>query len=84
MEYEYRVVSIKTGVTEKDFKKGVASSKIAAQVEIQIQNLAREGFEYYRSFPVNVAVKPGCLKALFGAKIETVEVGVMVFRKTIT
>ena len=80
MQYDYKVDSIVAGVTEGDLRKGQGGQKVAGQVEIKLNQLAKQGFEFYREFAVDVSVASGC-----GSKKEsrTIQIIVMVFRREV-
>lgn len=79
-KYEYKVDAIQAAVSEGDIKKGVAGQKVGSQVEVKLGELSRQGYEFYREFPVPVKVATGC-----GSKKTVYEVTiiVMVFRRAI-
>lgn len=78
-DYDYRVTTINTAITQSDLSKGLAESKVAAQVEQTLKALNREGYEYYNTFPVGVQVRPGCL----GGGVKSLSMLVMVFRRAV-
>jgi hypothetical protein len=80
--FEYRVDAIQAAVTEKDITKGVAGKKVAGQVEMKLKELSKEGYEFYREFPVDVKVQKGCMGVM--SKGETnITIIVMVFRRSV-
>lgn len=79
-QYDYRVDAIQAAVTESDIAKGVAGQKVGSQVELKLKELAKQGYEFYREFPVDVKVKKGCM----GKGEETsITIIVMVFRRLV-
>ncbi|MBB5295969.1 1,4-dihydroxy-2-naphthoate octaprenyltransferase [Deinococcus metallilatus] len=50
-------------------------------VQRAINDHAQSGWEFYRSDTYGVAVAPGCLGALFAAKHEYTQYGVLTFRR---
>lgn len=88
-QYEYKVDAIQATVTDADISKGVAGSVVAGQVELKLKELSKQGFEFYREFPVTVKVKEGCfgsVQKLFGqggSKDPTFTIIVMVFRRPV-
>ena len=81
-EFEYRVDSIIAQVAEGDVKKGTAGSKVASQVEIKLNELSKQRYEFYREFPVNVDVATGC-GGKKGKNDVSIQIIVMVFRRAV-
>lgn len=78
-QYEYKVVSIQTTITQSDISKNQAGAKVAAQVEIKLQELSKAGWEFYGQYPVDVDVKSGCT----GTKTTSATVLVLVFKRPV-
>lgn len=71
MEYQYKVTGFEAQVTTADVRSGKAAAKVCAQLEIALQENARDGWELQGQYEFNVEVKSGCLDgifALFGSK----------------
>lgn len=85
MMYEYKIVTFETNITEGDVRKGQAGAKVAAQVELQLSTLSKQGWEFYSDFPVDVNIKKGCLSRIFGGGDgpDTATVIVLVFRREV-
>jgi len=80
--YTYKVSGIEANISKGDIDKGTAAQKVASQVEIKLDELASEGYEFYREFLVPVKVAKGC----FGSKSKDdteVHIIMMVFRKPV-
>ena len=75
--YEYNMVQLpQTFVLKQDTGK-----EIASYLERLIQDRAAQGWEFYRIDSVGVAVSPGCIAALMGAKQTMTYYNVVCFRK---
>ena len=81
MEYQYKVVAFEATVTTKDLRDGKAGLKISAQLEIALQEYAREGWEMQGQYQFSVTVKAGCVEKLFGTKDETINIYQLVFKR---
>jgi hypothetical protein len=81
MEYQYKVVAFEATVTTKDLREGRAGSKVSAQLEIALQEYAREGWEMQGQYQFSVTVKAGCVEKLLGTKDETIYIYQLVFKK---
>ena len=80
--YTYKVTGIEANISKGDIDKGTAAQKVASQVEIKLDELANEGYEFYREFLVPVKVTSGC----FGSKSDkdpSLQIIMMVFRKPV-
>lgn len=60
MEYQYKVRNFVAECTTADIRKKVAGEKVAAQLERECQELARDGWELQGQYRFDVRVKPGC------------------------
>jgi hypothetical protein len=81
MEYQYKVIAFEASVTTKDLREGKASAKVSAQLEIALQEYAREGWEMQGQYQFRVDVKAGCFEKLFGTSDETIYIYQLVFKK---
>lgn len=86
MEFEYKVVNVEAQVTTADVRKGTAGKKVQAQLELTLQEYARQGWELQGQFTFSVEVKAGCfdfISKLFGGKTDDGEYRIyqLVFRK---
>ena len=59
-KYDFKVEYLNTNVTQKDIDSGESGRKVANQVEIKLQEMMDNGFEYYGRTTCNVNIKPGC------------------------
>ncbi|REG50926.1 hypothetical protein B0G80_7399 [Paraburkholderia sp. BL6669N2] len=64
MEYEYKVTNFKAEVTTADVRKGNAGRKVTAQLEVLLQEHARDGWELQGQYTFDVQVKGGCFDGL--------------------
>ena len=81
--YKYKVSGIITNVSKGDIDKGTAAQKVASQVEIKLDELAGEGYEFYREFLVPVEVAAGCFGRKSEKKDYDLKIIMMVFRKPV-
>ena len=66
---------------ERKKKEMTDEQVVAAYLEEQINNLARDGWEYMHSEQMSLSVNPGCLGMLLGSKTQTTNYSVAVFKK---
>jgi hypothetical protein len=64
MEYDYKVTNFKAEVTTADVRKGNAGRKVTAQLEVLLQEHARDGWELQGQYTFDVHVKGGCFDAI--------------------
>jgi hypothetical protein len=64
MEYQYNVRQLEAQVTTADVRKGVAGKKVCAQLELVLQEMARDGWELQGQYQFEVEVKAGCFDFL--------------------
>jgi len=81
MEYQYKVTAFEATVTTKDLREGRAGGKVTAQLEITLQEYARDGWEMQGQYQFSVEVKAGCFEKLFGTTDQTIHIYQLVFRK---
>ena len=81
MEYEYKVTAFDGQVTLKEFRNGTAHRKIVAQLELALQEHARDGWELQGQYLFEVDAKAGCFDKLFDGKDATFRMYQLVFRK---
>ena len=71
---------LKAAVTPKDIEDEKASGKVAAQVELILQERAREGWEYFHSMEVDVDIQKGCSN-LFDKGPNAIKLYQIIFRR---
>ncbi len=76
--YVYKVVPFIGQIKEND-KQGAA--KVAGQLQQLLDTYAAEGWEFYRIDQVQIAIRPGCLSALLGGRINYINFDQVIFRK---
>ena len=82
--YDYKVVNLKVEISSGDLGSGKAGPKVAAQIEMQLKEYAREGWEFHQVMPVEVKVKKGCLGAwLEKGSPDSINLYTMVFRRVV-
>ena len=84
MTYEYKAVWSKTTeVKLSEVKSGVAGGKIAARLELELNELAKQGWEFDHVDETSVTVKPSFFARLCGEKETTSMLKVFVWRREI-
>jgi hypothetical protein len=78
--YEYQVEVLEATVSKKDFKDGSVRRKVADHVQTKLTELGKDGFEFYREFPVAVRVQTGWFGRKSDGDYETHLIAV-VFRR---
>jgi hypothetical protein len=86
MEYQYKVTNFEAKVTTADVRKGTAGHRVCAQLELLLQEHAREGWELQGQYQFQVAVKAGCFDKILrifgmGAEGGSFSIYQLVFRK---
>jgi hypothetical protein len=81
MVYQYRMVQVPPTIVVKD--KSQQGSAAANYLQSIANQLAGEGWEFYRVDTVGIADKPGCLASLLGAQQTVVQYYVITFRKEV-
>lgn len=81
-QYDYKVAYFNANVTQKDLDKGDAGDKVAAQMEIKLQEMMDNNYEYYGITECSVKIESGCGKGFGGKNAPTnVTIPVNIFRK---
>lgn len=86
MEYQYKVINFEASVTTADVRNRKAAAKVCAQLEIMLQEYARDGWELQGQYEFSVDVKAGCFDAILGLLGKSSDAGVfkiyqLVFKK---
>ena len=81
MEYEYKVTAFDGQVTLSELKSGAAHRKITTQLELALQEHARNGWELQGQYMFEVEAKAGCFDKLFGGQDTNFRIYQLVFRK---
>jgi hypothetical protein len=86
MEYEYKVRNFEAQVTTADVRKKTAGDRVCAQLELLLQETAREGWELQGQYQFSVTVQPGCFDGILrligmGSEGGTFLIYQLVFRK---
>lgn len=76
MSYEYKVMPFIPAVESIE-----AATTASAHLEAEINEQAVNGWEFHQLGSVSVAVNPGCLAGLFGAKKTSLQLDQLIFRK---
>lgn len=79
MVYEYKMVQVPPNVSVE--KKSHKGNEAAAYLQNIANNMADDGWEFYRIDSVGVSVQPGCFSAMFGGKAEQSLYYVISFRR---
>ena len=77
--YEYKVIPFMGQI-----KAGGSVSAIAEQLQNAIASGSKDGWELHSFNDVNIEVKPGCLSALFGAKVSYTQYDQIVFKRAVS
>jgi hypothetical protein len=86
MEYEYKVVNFTAEATTADVRKGVHNDKVRAQLELELQRYARDGWELQGQYNFDMTIKAGCFDGLLklfgqGTSDGDYRIQQLVFRK---
>ena len=83
-QFEYKCVSIQADVSHADLVGKKAGDRVAAQVELQLNQLSRQGFEYYRHLDVDVVIHhaKGCFAKEAPSDTKTSLI-TMIFRRPV-
>ena len=81
MRYEYKMVSVPKNIAVSSGKSlGIT---LAEHVQKEVNKMANEGWEFYRTDSYFVAELPGCLASLFGSSPNCETFNLLTFRKEI-
>lgn len=79
--YQYKTVSVAQQLV---CKRGLdLGETLAEYIQEQIEDMAEEGWEYYRADTFQVAETPGCLYSIFGGSVKAANFNVLIFRKDV-
>lgn len=67
MAYKYKMVQVPPAISVK--QKEHQGTEAAAYMESVVNQMAEQGWEFYRVDSIGVELKPGCLAGLLGQKI---------------
>lgn len=81
MAYTYKMVQVPPNITVN--AKQHKGSEAAAYLQGIVNEMAEQGWEFYRVDPIGVHVQPGCLAALLGQKEVATTYHVISFRKPV-
>jgi len=79
MNYTYKMIQVPPNI-EVAMKQHKAN-EAAAYLEEVVNEMASQGWEFYRIDPIGVQLKPGCIASLFGQKAVAITYYVITFRK---
>jgi hypothetical protein len=79
VEYEYEMVQIPSTILVKQSDE--RGDEAARYLETLANEMAGEGWDFYRVDTVGVETKPGCIAALFGVRGTTTPYYVVTFRR---
>jgi len=82
MKYEYKVVPF-VGTLKKGLFSTEGVEAVSKQMQTILNNETIQGWEFYAMNDVDVAVEPGCLPGLFGAKKKFFPMDQLVFRRPV-
>ena len=78
-KYEYRMVQIPPNITVK--QKEAKGNEAAFYLQRIVNEQARQGWEFVRVDTIGVQTQPGCLGALLGGQVTTLNYYVVTFRR---
>jgi hypothetical protein len=81
--YEYLVVPF-MGQLKGGFINVENARKVSDQLQAVINQYTQNGWEYYSIDKVDIQITPGCLAALFGAKVSFITFDQVIFRHPLT
>ena len=81
MIYEYKMVQIPPAISVRGAEKG---QEAAQYLQDLVNQMAKEGWEFYRVDDFGVVIQPGCLGTLLGRKPELWYYFVVTFRRPVT
>ena len=61
VEYEYKVVNFQATAAVSDVRKGTHMEKVRAQLELELQKYARDGWELQGQYYFDMRIKLGCI-----------------------
>lgn len=79
MAYSYKMIQIPQSI---EVKGKDANQAAATYVESTVNQMASQGWEFYRIDLINVLEQPGCLGWLIGNRANYVTYSVITFRKS--
>ncbi|MGR7921899.1 hypothetical protein ACU6RQ_12470 [Zobellella denitrificans] len=79
MVYEYKMVQVPPNISVE--KKNHKGNEAAAYLQNIANDMAEQGWEFYRIDSVGVSVQPGCFGALTGSRVEQSLYYVISFRR---
>jgi hypothetical protein len=81
-QYEYLVVPF-VGQLKSSLISVENARKVSEQLQAVISQYTRNGWEFYRIDKVDIQVTPGCLAALFGARVSFITFDQVIFRRAV-
>lgn len=86
MEYQYKVVNFSAEATTSDVRQGTHFEKVRAQLELDLQKYARDGWELQGQYNFDMEIKPGCFDGILklfgqGTTDGNYRIQQLVFRK---
>lgn len=79
MAYEYKMIQIPRTITVK--AKELQGNEAADYLQSLTNQLAAEGWEFFRVDEIGVEVEPGCLASLLGVNKTLIRYYVVTFRR---
>lgn len=80
--YEYHVVPF-VGQLKRGLVNVENAQKVSEQLQAVISRYAQDGWEFYRIDKVDIQITPGCMAALFGAKVSFITFDQVIFRRPV-
>jgi hypothetical protein len=79
MSYVYKMIQVPRTISSSQRDSNQAAANYVQEV---VDQMVRDGWEFYRIDQINVAAKPGCLGALLGQQASVEAYNIISFRKT--
>lgn len=64
MEYQYKVVNFQAEATTSDVRKGIHFEKVRNQLELELQQYARDKWELQGQYNFDMNIKAGCFDGI--------------------
>jgi len=77
-KYSYKVVPFIGQI-----KSGQNAGEVSKQLQLVIDQVTQEGWEFYQLTNTNIEVQPGCIASFFGSTVSYVTFDQVIFRKEI-
>ena len=80
-KYDYKVEYFNANASQSDIDSGEAGAKVASQMELKLQEMSDNGYEYYGRTTTNVDIEAGCGFGNNQNQPSNVTIPINIFRK---